>query len=39
MKFVSKNFEALCDRMKLKTTKSVKLDHKENEDVYTLKLV
>jgi hypothetical protein len=39
MKFVSENFEALCDRMKLKTTKSVKLDHKENEDVYTLKLV
>jgi hypothetical protein len=39
MKFVNKNFEALCDRMKLKTAKSVKLDHKENEDVYTLKLV
>lgn len=39
MKFVSKNFEALCDRMKLKTAKAVKLDHKENEDVYTLKLV
>ena len=39
MKFVSKNFEALCDRMKLKTTKSVKLVHKENEDVYSLKLV
>jgi len=39
MEFVSKNFEALCDRMKLKATKSVELDHKEKKDVYTLKLV
>jgi hypothetical protein len=39
MKFVSKNFETLCDRMKLRTAKSVELDHKENGDVYTLKLI
>jgi len=39
MKFVSENFEVLCDRMKLKTTKPVKLDYEKKEEIYVLKLI
>lgn len=39
MEFISENFVALCDRMKLKTTKSVKFNYDSREDIYTLKLI
>lgn len=39
MKFVSENFEALCNRMKLNTNKSIKLDYEKKEEMYVLKLI